>query len=74
MPAFGQKDAAIRQGRRACELLPGFKDTMDSATMMVNLRRSTHEPERKTSRLPQVKAAISVPGKLSYGFLKLDPM
>jgi hypothetical protein len=54
MPAFGQKDAAIRQGRRACELLPGFKDTMDSATMMVNLRRSTHGPERKISRLPQV--------------------
>ncbi len=35
--ALGQKHEAIREGERACELMPMQKDVMDGAELTINL-------------------------------------
>ena len=70
---LGQKEEAIREGERACELLPLGKDAVDGAELVVNLALIYTWTGEKDRALKQLATAVKIPATLSYGFLKLHP-
>ena len=47
---LGRKEEAIREGKRACELLPVPRDAVDGVAFVVNLPKSMLGPAKKISR------------------------
>jgi TolB-like protein/class 3 adenylate cyclase/Tfp pilus assembly protein PilF len=70
---LGQKEAALREGRRACELLPISKDAVDGVFFAVNLAQIYAWTGEKDLAIEQIVSVERVPNYLSYGFLKLQP-
>ena len=70
---LGRKEEALRQGRRACELLPISKDAIDGPAFAVNLAQIYAWTGEKDLAIEQIEAVERVPNNLSYGFLKLHP-
>ena len=70
---LGRKQDAIREGRRACELLPISKDAVDGTNFAVNLAQIYAWTGEKDLAIDQIAAVERVPNPLSYGFLKLQP-
>ena len=71
-PVWGNEDA-IREGRRACELLPIAKDGVDGPSFAVNLAQIYAWTGNKDLAIEQIAALQRVPNYLSYGMLKLHP-
>ncbi|MEO6971240.1 MAG: hypothetical protein ABI217_10140 [Chthoniobacterales bacterium] len=71
--ALGNKEAAIRAGRRAVELLPITKDAIDGAELMKYLAVIYAWCGEKDLAIEQIAATVQTPNTLSYGNLKLDP-
>jgi serine/threonine-protein kinase len=72
--ALGNKENAIREGRRAVELLPVTKDSIDGAELVQYLAVIYAGVGEKDLALEQLRIASSIPGYLSYGSLRLDPL
>jgi tetratricopeptide (TPR) repeat protein len=72
--ALGRKEEALREGRRACELLPIAKDAIDGVAMAVNLAQIYTWTNERDLAIEQIAAVERVPNYLSYGFLKLQPL
>jgi serine/threonine-protein kinase len=72
--ALGNKEDAIREGRRAVELLPVTKDSIDGAQLVQYLAVIYAGVGEKDLALEQLRIASSIPGYLSYGSLRLDPL
>ena len=70
---LGRKEEALREGRRACELLPISKDAVQGVTFAANLAQIYAWVGEKDLAIAQVEAVERVPNYLSYGFLKLQP-
>ena len=70
---LGRKDDALREGRRACELLPISQDAVDGASLAVNLAHIYAWTGEKDLAIEQIAAIERVPNPLSYGLLKLHP-
>jgi TolB-like protein/class 3 adenylate cyclase/Tfp pilus assembly protein PilF len=70
---LGRKDEAIREGRRACELLPISKDAIAGAACAVNLAQIYAWTGEKDLAIEQIATVERVPNDLSYGRLKLHP-
>jgi tetratricopeptide (TPR) repeat protein len=70
---LGRKDDAIREGRRACELLPITKDAVDGPVLAANLALIYVWTGEKDLAIAQLDAVERVPNQLSYGMLKLHP-
>jgi eukaryotic-like serine/threonine-protein kinase len=70
---LGRKDEAIREGRRACELLPLSKDAWDGASYIINLAMIYAWVGEKDLALEQLALAAHVPNGVTYGELKLYP-
>ena len=70
---LGRKEEAIREGRRACELLPILKDAVDGPVLGANLAQIYVWTGDKDSAIEQIAVVERVPNNLSYGLLKLDP-
>jgi TolB-like protein/class 3 adenylate cyclase/Flp pilus assembly protein TadD len=70
---LGRKEEALREGRRACELLPISKDAIDGAAFAVNLAQTYACTGEKNLAIEQIEAVERVPNYLSYGLLKLRP-
>jgi tetratricopeptide (TPR) repeat protein len=70
---LGRKDDALREGRRACELLPASKDAIDGVALAVNLAQIYAWIGEKDLAIEQITAVERNPNLLSYGFLKLHP-
>ncbi len=70
---LGRKDEALREGRRACELMPISKDAVDGANFAVNLAQTYAWTGEKKLATEQIAVVERVPTYLSYGFLKLQP-
>jgi tetratricopeptide (TPR) repeat protein len=70
---LGRKEEAIREGRRAVELLPVTKDSVNGANMMKYLAVIYGWTGEKDLALRQITATLQVPADLSYGQLKLHP-
>jgi Flp pilus assembly protein TadD len=71
---LGRKEEALREGRRACELLPISKDAITGAALAVNLAQIYAWIGEKDLAIEQIAAVERVPNDLSYGLLKLSPI
>jgi tetratricopeptide (TPR) repeat protein len=73
--ALGHKEDAIREGRRAVELLPVAKDMMAGGVVLANLAIIYAWTGEKDLALEHLAKAIRFPSSnfLSYGQLKLHP-
>ena len=71
--ALGRKDDALREGRRAVELLPMEKDAKHGIAMHKYLAMIAAWVGDKELACEQLTIAVSRPNDLGYGQLKLDP-
>jgi TolB-like protein/Flp pilus assembly protein TadD len=71
--ALGHKEEAIREGRRAAELLPVTKDSINGALLVQYLACIYAWTGEKDLALEQLGVAAKLPGYLSYGELRLHP-
>jgi len=71
--ALGRKDEAIREGRRAIELLPITKDSIDGAELVKYMGVIYAWCGEKDLAIEQIAATLKIPSTLSYGNLKLHP-
>jgi serine/threonine-protein kinase len=70
---LGRKEEALREGRRAMELLPVAKDSINGAHMIEYYAMIAAWSGDKQLACDQLDAAVRLPGTLSYGQLKLLP-
>ena len=70
---LGRKEEALRQGRRACELVPITKDAYDGVNFAINLAQIYAWTGEKDLAIEQIEMVRRVPNPLSYGLLKLHP-
>ena len=71
--ALGNKEDAIREGRHAVELLPVTKDAIIGARLVHYLALIYAWTGEKDLALEQLSVAASLPGHVSYGYLRLHP-
>jgi serine/threonine-protein kinase len=73
--ALGQKEQALSEGRRAVELLPVEKDSVNGVLMIQNLAIIAAWVGEKDLACEQLATAVGRPSglDLSYGQLKLLP-
>jgi TolB-like protein/class 3 adenylate cyclase len=71
--ALGNKEDAIREGRRAVELLPVTKDAIIGPKLVQYLALIYAWTGEKDRALEQLAVATRIPGYLSYGQLRLHP-
>jgi TolB-like protein/Tfp pilus assembly protein PilF len=71
--ALGQKEEALREGRRAAELLPVEKDAINGIAMIKYLAMIAAWVGDKDLACEQLAIAIRYPTSPSYGQLKLLP-
>jgi TolB-like protein/cytochrome c-type biogenesis protein CcmH/NrfG len=71
--ALGRKEDAIREGRRACELLPLSKDAGAGAGLITNLAVIYAWTGEKDLAFEQLAVSAQIPNGVTYGELKLDP-
>ena len=69
--AVGHKEDAIREGRRAVELLPVTKDAIIGAQLVQNLALIYAWTGEKDLAFEQLAVAARIPDYLSYGELRL---
>src|SRR6266496_4310358 len=70
---LGRKEDALREGRRAVELLPVTKDSINGAHMIEHFAIIAAWVGEKDLACEQLAIATRLPGSLSYGDLKLSP-
>jgi hypothetical protein len=71
--ALGRKEEALREGRRAVELLPVEKDAINGARMIKYLAMIAAWSGDKNLACEQLTIALRYPSSPSYGELKLLP-
>ena len=71
--ALGRKDAALREGRRAVELVPVEKDAIGGPLMIEYLAMIAAWAGDKDLACQQLAIAVRPPGTVSYGQLKSLP-
>jgi TolB-like protein/Flp pilus assembly protein TadD len=69
-----RKEDALREARRACELLPMTADAVDGVAYAANLAQVYLWTGEKDLALDQLENVERVPNLLSYGYLKLQPV
>jgi serine/threonine protein kinase/Tfp pilus assembly protein PilF len=70
---LGNKEDAIREGRRACELLPFSQDAWDGAGLIIALATIYAWTGERDLAIQQLEIISHVPSPLSYGELKRSP-
>jgi hypothetical protein len=73
LSGLGDNEAAVREGRRAIELLPVSKDAINGALLIESLALIYAWTGEKDLALEQLAVAAKLPGYLSYGELRLHP-
>jgi tetratricopeptide (TPR) repeat protein len=72
--ALGRKEEALRAGGRAVELLPASKDLVVGVQMTEFFAITAAWAGENDLAIEQLEATVAVPGRLSYGHLKLHPL
>jgi tetratricopeptide (TPR) repeat protein len=70
---LGRKEEAVRQGRRACELVPITKDALVGVDFAIHLAQIYAWTGEKDLAIEQIELVQRFPNPLSYGLLKLHP-
>jgi serine/threonine-protein kinase len=68
-----RKEDAIREGRRAVELLPVERDSINGSHLLMHLAMIYAATEEKDLAIEQLNVLLSQPGDGSYGDLRLNP-
>jgi serine/threonine-protein kinase len=68
------KKMANREAKRAAELLPVTKDAVDGARVMKYLAVTYAWTGKQDAAFAELSTAVKIPGYLSYGELRLDPI
>src|SRR5205814_10429208 len=71
--ALGRKEDALREGRRAVELLPVEKDSFNGALMIHYLAMIAAWVGEKDLAFEQLALSARTPNGATYGELELDP-
>ena len=71
--ALGRKEDALREGRRAVELLPVEKDAINGVRMICYLAMIAAWADEKDLACQQLAIAVNPPAPITYGQLKLMP-
>ena len=71
--ACGHAEDALREGRRACELLPVAKDAVTAAQLITNLAVIYAWTGEKERAVEQLAISAQTPAGVAYGELKLYP-
>src|SRR5207237_4858521 len=71
--ALGRKDDALREGRRAIELLPPAKDAINGPLMIGHFAIIAAWVNQKDLACTQLQTALRYPSSITYGELKLSP-
>jgi len=71
--SLGRKEEALREGRRAVELLPVERDAVNGGEIVVCLANIAAWVGDKDLACQQLAVASGLPSDLSYGELKLSP-
>jgi TolB-like protein/class 3 adenylate cyclase/Tfp pilus assembly protein PilF len=71
--ALGHKEDALREGRRAIEMLPITKDSINGSLMIEMFAVTCAWTGEKDLALERLKIALQNPGYITYGDLKLHP-
>ena len=71
--ALGRKKDAIREGRRAVELLPVTKDAMAGAQVLTHLAITYTWAGESDLAIEQLEELVRIPSPISYGQLRLHP-
>jgi tetratricopeptide (TPR) repeat protein len=70
---LGRRDDAIREGKRACEILPYEKDTWTGGIWIGHLAQIYIRCGDKDPALEQLEKSAQLPAGFTYGELKSDP-
>jgi TolB-like protein/Tfp pilus assembly protein PilF len=70
---LGRKDDALREGRRAVDLMPPSKDSINGPIVMGFFAVTCAWVGEKDLAIEQLTRAVQLPGRLSYGQLRLSP-
>jgi tetratricopeptide (TPR) repeat protein len=68
-----RKEDAIREGRRAVELLPVERDSINGSHLLMHLAMIYAATGEKDLAIEQLNVLLSQPGDGSYGDLRLNP-
>jgi len=71
--ALGRKEDALREGRRAVELLPIARDAWSGANLLTNLAIIYAWVGEKDLAIEQLKNLLPIPSPVCYGQLRLHP-
>ncbi len=71
--ALGRREEALREGRRAVELLPVEKDAINGVRMICYLAMIAAWAGEKDLACEQLEIAVKPPAPITYGQLKLLP-
>ncbi len=71
---LGREEAAVREGRRACELLPMSKDAVLGVGLITELANIYAWIGENDLALEQLAISAQAPFGVHYGELKLDPV
>jgi serine/threonine-protein kinase len=71
--ALGRKEDALREGRRAVELLPVEKDAINGVRMICYLAMIAAWAGDQDLACEQLEIAVNPPAPITYGQLKLLP-
>ena len=72
--ALGRKEEALREGRRAVELVPAEKEAISAPLMIAYLAMIAAWAGEKDLACQQLAIAVRPPSTISYGQLKLLPL
>jgi tetratricopeptide (TPR) repeat protein len=70
---LGRREDAIREGKRACEILPYTKDSWVGPAWITNLAAIYSWCGDKDAALQQLETVVNLPVGISYGELKQSP-
>jgi hypothetical protein len=69
----GRKEDAIREGRRACELLPETRDALNGVGLLTSMALVYMKVGEMDLAFPLLEHSLSVPGGTHVGFLRTSP-
>ena len=71
---LGRKEEALREGRRAVELMPIAKDSTDGPQLVFHLAVIYAWTGERDLAIEQLEIVSKIPGGPTYGMLRLDPV
>jgi TolB-like protein/Flp pilus assembly protein TadD len=71
---LGRKEEAIREGKRAVELVPESKDAFDGPQVTISLAQIYCWTGEKEQALQLIERSLSTPNGINVPLLKLDPV